>query len=94
MSCLQLLQEEIVDETDMFVDNLQTSRVNASKLAGGLPPRLRVMLDRGAFTPRIGRLGMVGKAMPTEIWCCSDGPFETSPVSFEGPGRESREERV
>ena len=48
---LQLLQDEIVDETDMFIDNMQTSRVNAAT-TGTLPPRLRAMVDRGAFTPR------------------------------------------
>ena len=71
----QLLQDEIVDETDTFVDNLQTSRVNAAKQAGSLPPRLCAMLDRGAFTPRIGRLGMkVGQQIPVDCWAC--GPYE------------------
>ncbi|KAG1671483.1 hypothetical protein FOA52_003141 [Chlamydomonas sp. UWO 241] len=52
----ELLQEEIVDETDMYVDNLQTNRVGGAN-TGSLPPRLRIMLNAGAFTPRIGRLG-------------------------------------
>lgn len=38
------LQEEIVDETDTFVDNERTMKVNASVLALTLPPRLRPML--------------------------------------------------
>ncbi len=37
----ELLQEEIIDETDMFIDNLQSQRVNAAAVAGALPPRLR-----------------------------------------------------
>ncbi|GMH43539.1 hypothetical protein BSKO_11461 [Bryopsis sp. KO-2023] len=37
----ELLQEEIVDETDIFVDNLQTSKVNAQLLTMALPPHLR-----------------------------------------------------
>jgi hypothetical protein len=71
----QLLQEEIVDETDTFIDNHQKKQVNASMTAGTLPPRLRAMLNCGAFTPRIGRLGIaVGKQVPTEIW--AHGNFE------------------
>lgn len=59
----ELLQEEIVDETDMFVDNLQTNRVSGAHTSS-LPPRLRIMLNAGAFTPRIGRLGMEAPQMP------------------------------
>lgn len=47
---------DICAETDLFVDNLQTNRVTAAT-ANLLPPRLRMMLNAGAFTPRIGRLG-------------------------------------
>eukprot|EP00195_Chlamydomonas_chlamydogama_P007783 CAMPEP_0202891134 /NCGR_PEP_ID=MMETSP1392-20130828/1288_1 /ASSEMBLY_ACC=CAM_ASM_000868 /TAXON_ID=225041 /ORGANISM="Chlamydomonas chlamydogama, Strain SAG 11-48b" /LENGTH=783 /DNA_ID=CAMNT_0049574813 /DNA_START=91 /DNA_END=2442 /DNA_ORIENTATION=- len=54
----ELLQEEIIDETDMYVDNLMTSRVNAAQMAGALPQRLRQVLNAGIFTPRVGRLGM------------------------------------
>lgn len=53
----ELLQTEIVDETDQYIDNLQTSRVNAATLVGTLPPRLRKVLQAGMFTPRVGRLG-------------------------------------
>ncbi|KAI8471248.1 MAG: hypothetical protein J3K34DRAFT_520738 [Monoraphidium minutum] len=53
----ELLGAEIVDETDLFVDNQQTSRVDAGELSRSLPPRLRKVLARGEFTPRVGRLG-------------------------------------
>lgn len=45
----ELLQEEIVDETDIFVDNLQTSKVNAQMLMKALPPHLRRWLP---FAPK------------------------------------------
>lgn len=54
----QLLGAEIVDETDLFVDNLCTSRVDAGELSKQLPARLRKVLARGEFTPRVGRLGV------------------------------------
>jgi hypothetical protein len=37
-------QEEIVDETDAFIDNEKTCRVNARVLAMSLPPGLRRLL--------------------------------------------------
>ena len=43
-SCQQpvlLLLQEIVDETDRYVDREQMQRVNAGKLVRSLPPRLR-----------------------------------------------------
>lgn len=52
----ELLQEEIVDETDLWVDNEQTARVNVAALTKSLPPRLRKVLSAGLFTPRVGRL--------------------------------------
>lgn len=42
-----LLQEEIVDETDKFVDNEKTTRVNARLLTMSLPPKLRRVLMAG-----------------------------------------------
>ena len=45
----ELLQGEIVDETDQFVDNLQTDRVNASIMASRLPPHVKRLLTN--FTP-------------------------------------------
>lgn len=36
-----LLLQEIVDETDRYVDREQMQRVNAGKLVRNLPPRLR-----------------------------------------------------
>ncbi|KAG2437901.1 hypothetical protein HXX76_005517 [Chlamydomonas incerta] len=53
----ELLQEEIIDETDLYIDNMQSQRVNAAAVAGSLPPRLRQVLQTGLFTPRVGRLG-------------------------------------
>lgn len=35
----------------------QTSRVDGSVVAQGLPPRLQQYLNAGLFTPRVGRLG-------------------------------------
>ncbi|KAF8055113.1 CBSDUF3 [Scenedesmus sp. PABB004] len=40
----ELMQEEIVDETDAYVDNEKTCAVNARVLAGSLPPALRRLL--------------------------------------------------
>lgn len=53
----ELLQQEIIDETDLFVDNLKATRVNTAEVTGALPPRLQRMLNAGLFTPRVGRLG-------------------------------------
>ena len=40
--CLEeLIQQEIVDETDRYVDNEQRQRVNAQLMLRNLPPRLR-----------------------------------------------------
>lgn len=46
LACLGIYptQEEIVDETDAFIDNEKTCRVNARVLAGSLPPGLRRLL--------------------------------------------------
>ena len=37
----ELIQAEILDETDRYVDNLRRQRVNAHNLLAGLPPHLR-----------------------------------------------------
>lgn len=50
----ELLQSEIVDETDQFIDNLHVERVNAALLARGLPPHLRRALSSRDMVPRIG----------------------------------------
>ena len=40
--CLEeLIQQEIVDETDQYIDNEQQQRVNAQLMMRSLPPRLR-----------------------------------------------------
>ena len=40
--CLEeLIQQEIVDETDRYIDNEQRQRVNAHLMLRNLPPRLR-----------------------------------------------------
>ena len=41
------LQEEIVDETDTYIDNDKTTRVNARLLTMSLPPKLRRVLMAG-----------------------------------------------
>lgn len=37
----ELIQAEILDETDRYVDNLRRQRVNVHKLLAGMPPHLR-----------------------------------------------------
>eukprot|EP00798_Chlamydomonas_sp_ICE-L_P001234 gene1234-32578_t len=59
--------EEILDETDFFVDNMQTSRVNAALLASTMSPRLRQVINGGHFTPRVGRLGMPATKVPSVV---------------------------
>ena len=44
----ELLQAEILDETDKYVDNLRQHRVNARKLLQGLPPRLQKCVPASA----------------------------------------------
>lgn len=46
----ELLQEEIVDETDRFVDNLQRVLVDTTKLVRGLNPRLQALANTKAKT--------------------------------------------
>lgn len=50
----ELLGAEIVDETDQYVDNLHSTRVNAAVLARSLPPHLRKAVAAWQVTPRIG----------------------------------------
>jgi metal transporter CNNM len=50
----ELLGAEIVDETDQFVDNLHSTRVNAAVLARSLPPHLRKAVAAWQVTPRVG----------------------------------------
>ncbi|GBG00143.1 hypothetical protein Rsub_12834 [Raphidocelis subcapitata] len=64
-SGLILLGAEIVDETDLYVDNEQATRVDVGELSRNLPARLRRVLARGDLTPRVGagaRLGHLGMA--------------------------------
>ena len=46
----RLLQIEIVDETDQFIDNVRTQRVNAAVLVHNLPPHIRKHLLAGALS--------------------------------------------
>ena len=41
----ELLQEEILDETDNFMDNEQIQRADTASLVQGLHPRLKVLAD-------------------------------------------------
>jgi hypothetical protein len=52
----EIMQEEIVDETDRYVDNEQTVRVNLPLLAMALPPELRRMITTSAATAAAGVL--------------------------------------
>ncbi|CAL5220784.1 g2852 [Coccomyxa viridis] len=46
----ELLQHEIVDETDQFVDNMRSQKVNTATLLKSLPPHLRNMIVKGKGT--------------------------------------------
>jgi len=46
-AALQLLQQEIVDETDIYMDNEQQNYVNARTLSSALPPHLRRAVSGG-----------------------------------------------
>ncbi|KAL4430835.1 hypothetical protein ABPG75_006091 [Micractinium tetrahymenae] len=50
----ELLQVEILDETDKFVDNLQRTPVSAALIMRSLPPHLRTVFGARALLPRIG----------------------------------------
>lgn len=84
----ELLQEEIVDETDQFVDNMQTARVNAAVLNSTLPPRLKTLLTSGAFTPRVGRLAGLRRADNGTMVLDSSYTVELS--NYIGPGKENQ----
>jgi hypothetical protein len=58
----ELLQSEIVDETDQFVDNMHLERVNAALLARGLPAHLRRVLPSRNMVPRIGSAAFMAAA--------------------------------
>ncbi len=59
----ELMQEEIVDETDRYVDNLQTVKVNAAVLAMTLPPYLRKLVHAsGAAGGAAGGAAAIGSA--------------------------------
>jgi hypothetical protein len=48
----ELLQQEIVDETDKFVDNMQQEEVNRGQQMRALPPQLQLLIriKSGSFT--------------------------------------------
>lgn len=69
----ELLGSEIVDETDMYVDNLHVTRVNAAALMGSLPPHLRKAVNTLNFTPRIGPAMQVYK-MVSHLHDCATFP--------------------
>jgi len=52
----ELLGHEIVDETDVFLDNARTMRVDVGAMTKALPPQLRRLLATGGLTPRVGLL--------------------------------------
>lgn len=67
--CLEeLIQQEIVDETDRYIDNEQRQRVNAQLMLRNLPPRLR----KSAPSHTVTAVGCFG-FMPH--LCCVVRPF-------------------
>lgn len=52
----ELLQFELVDETDRFVDNLCTTRVVLADLVSQLPPHLRRVLEGRQMAARLARV--------------------------------------
>jgi metal transporter CNNM len=52
----ELLGHEIVDETDVYLDNERRKRVDVGAMTRELPPQLRRLLATGGLTPRVGRL--------------------------------------
>ncbi|KAI3423938.1 hypothetical protein D9Q98_009772 [Chlorella vulgaris] len=73
----ELLQQEIVDETDQYVDNLQTVPTDALRSLQQLPPSLRKLLTRSIIMstphrPATGT-GQDGRARPQHRRSQSDG---------------------
>ncbi|KAK9838768.1 hypothetical protein WJX74_002956 [Apatococcus lobatus] len=56
----ELIQQEIVDETDQFIDNLRSEKVNAHSMVKSLPPQLRklLMARDGSFRSRTERVAV------------------------------------
>lgn len=52
----ELLQYEILDETDRYVDNLRTTRVVAKDILGQLPPHLQRVLEGRGLAQRLHRV--------------------------------------
>ena len=50
----ELIGSEIIDETDIYMDNVSHVRVNAVSMASSLPPHLRKALTTWTLTPRVG----------------------------------------
>ena len=59
----ELIGDEIIDETDRWVNNAQTAPVNPASLTEKLPKNLRAMLALGMFTPRVHP----GRAFPAPL---------------------------
>ncbi|KAK2079293.1 hypothetical protein QBZ16_002984 [Prototheca wickerhamii] len=79
----ELIQSEIVDETDQFVDNLHMMRVNARTMTSSLPAHLRRLLGSKQLVPRIGNASDVeALAAPA----CSGGSFAEQGGGEGGPG--------
>jgi len=71
----ELLQEEIVDETDQYMDNTTDTRVTPAALNALVPPRLRAALQRG-FVVKKGRLAR--EAAPRPGGALRDAPTATT----------------
>jgi hypothetical protein len=81
------VQEEIVDETDTYIDNEKTTRVNARLLTMSLPPKLRRVLMAGQLAHTAAAATAIalnaardGSGVPQGLG--SDGSLPLSP----GPG--------
>jgi metal transporter CNNM len=72
----ELLGHEIVDETDVYLDNERRKRVDVGAMTRELPPQLRRLLATGGLTPRVGRLAsLTGRQV---VWPVGGGAVSSA----------------
>ncbi|KAK9868503.1 hypothetical protein WJX84_007236 [Apatococcus fuscideae] len=67
----ELIQQEIVDETDQFIDNLRSEKVNAHTMVKNLPPQLRKLLMAREFGT--GNRSKTERVAATAAYALSEG---------------------